>query len=48
MRSHRGEREHVREVLAEVDPDEPLTASEIREHLSDVLSFPPVRLHERG
>lgn len=35
MRSHREEREHVREVLAEVDPDEPLTASEIRDVLAE-------------
>lgn len=35
MQSYRGEREHVREVLTEVDPDEPLTASEIRDVLAE-------------
>lgn len=35
MQSYRGEREHIREVLAEVDPDEPLTASEIRDLLAE-------------
>jgi predicted Zn-ribbon and HTH transcriptional regulator len=29
MRLHRGEFEHIRSVLAEADPEEPLTAREI-------------------
>lgn len=35
MHSQWGESEHIREVLAEVDPDEPLTAREIRDLLAD-------------
>jgi predicted Zn-ribbon and HTH transcriptional regulator len=42
MRLHRGEFERIRSVLAEADPEEPLTAREIRtllaEHGEDVES----------
>lgn len=35
MRSHRGEFERIRSVVAEVDPDEPLTAREIHDLLTE-------------